>query len=82
MMTNIPLFRHFMGGIYKILRIDVKDSCDGVFLVIYQNIDTKEIWARPVNEFFEILDEEKYSDATQVHRFEPYYDFEEETEIK
>ena len=82
MMTNIPLFRHFNGGLYKILRIDVRDSYDNGFLVIYQNVDTKEIWARPVKEFFEEIDEDRYPDAKQAHRFEPYYDFEEEAEIK
>lgn len=63
------VYKHFKGGLYKTLHI-AKDSTSLTDVVVYQNIDSKEIWVRSLKEFLEVLDTAKYPDATQVHRFE------------
>ena len=48
-------YKHFKGGIYKILNI-AKHSETMEELVIYQDtLDPKLIWARPLNNFQETI---------------------------
>ena len=64
------LYKHFKGHIYKVLAI-AKDSEDESLKVVYQNIDTKEIWVRDYNDFLAVLDNnEKYPNVKQKYRFE------------
>ena len=64
------LYKHFKGHIYKVLAI-AKDSEDESLKVVYQNVDTKEIWVRDYNDFLAVLDNnEKYPNVKQKYRFE------------
>lgn len=60
-------FRHFKGGVYVVLCIS-KDSEDGSFTVIYQNIKSGDIWNRPADEFFGYVEK----NGERFKRFEPY----------
>lgn len=66
-------YRHFKGMIVKVICI-AKDSEDLKELVIYEHIDTKEIWAREKEMFLSKVDKEKYPDIKQINRFEPIND--------
>lgn len=45
------LYKHFKGGIYRLI-------CQGFHsetkepLVVYENVDTREVWVRPRDSFF------------------------------
>lgn len=57
---NLPrpgaLYRHFKGSLYKILHIGY--SAEDVSLqVIYECVDTKEVWVRSLTEFLDILED-------------------------
>jgi hypothetical protein len=74
-MKTGDLYRHFKGGEYVILAIANLESTKGTEneqkLVIYQSKEKKTIWARPMDNFTEVLDREGKS----VLRFEPLNDF-------
>ena len=46
------LYKHFKGGYYRVLMV-AKDTETGEDLVIYKNINDRQIWARPYDMFFE-----------------------------
>ncbi len=46
-----------------------KDSNDLSWVVVYQNVDTKEIWVRNYEEFNSLVDKNKYPDVVQKYRF-------------
>jgi len=62
-------YRHFKGQIMKVICI-AKDSESLKELVIYEHIDTKEIWAREKDMFLSKVDKEKYPNVEQTYRFE------------
>lgn len=62
------LYRHFKGHIYEVLEF-AKDSNDLSWVVVYQNVDTKEIWVRNYEEFNSLVDKNKYPDVVQKYRF-------------
>ncbi len=43
-------------------------------LVIYEELDTQEIWIRPLSMFLSKVDHEKYPEVKQEYRFEEDYD--------
>lgn len=56
--TLIPMrlqrWRHLKtGGLYKILAVALVENGGGDQDVIYQNVDTGQIWSRPHQEFFD-----------------------------
>lgn len=63
------LYKHFKGHIYKVITI-AKDSEDLKTMVVYENIDTHEVWVRPLLEFTSPVDKEKYPEVLQEKRFE------------
>ena len=62
-------YKHFKGHTYRIITI-AKDSNDLKEKVVYQNVDTKEIWVRDYSEFISKVDKEKYPNVKQKYRFE------------
>lgn len=63
------VFRHFKGTTHKIITI-AKNSETLEKLVIYTHDDDNMVWARPIDMFFERVDEEKYPEIKQEYRFE------------
>lgn len=62
-------YRHFKGHIYEIICI-AKQTETLENYVVYQNIETKEIWARELDMFNSLVDNKKYPDIKQKYRFE------------
>ncbi len=63
-------YRHFKGGMYKVVEIAVHSEKADV-LVIYQSVkDPTLVWARPLDMFLSDVDKEKYPLARQDKRFE------------
>lgn len=64
------LYRHFKGGLYRIVTIaQHTETSEG--LVIYRSEeDPSKVWARPMVNFLSPVDKVKYPDATQDMRFE------------
>ena len=63
------LYKNFKGHIYKVLLI-AKDSETLKEKVVYQNIETNELWVRDYNDFLSLVDLKKYPDVKQKERFE------------
>ena len=63
------IYRHFKGHLYRVIGVG-KDSSDLSEKVIYENVDTKEIWIRDKGEFLSLVDSIKYPDVDQKYRFE------------
>ena len=62
-------YRHFKGGMYKVIDIAVHSENAGV-LVIYQSVkDPSLVWARPLDMFLSDVDKEKYPLVRQDKRF-------------
>ena len=70
------LYRHFKGHLYKVINIGYdsekynEENKEDSKVVIYENINTKEVWVRPYNMFNSKVDKEKYPDVNQEYRFE------------
>ena len=63
------IYKHFKGHIYKVIGI-AKDSETLEEKVVYENIDTLELWIRDKKEFLSKVDKNKYPDVEQEYRFE------------
>ena len=70
------IYKHFKGHIYKVVNIGYdsenydENNPDNSRLVVYENIDTKEVWIRPYDMFNSKVDKEKYPEVKQEYRFE------------
>ena len=62
-------YQHFKGHVYEIIAM-AKDSETLNDVVVYQNVDNKEVWVRPLTMFISKVDKEKYPDVKQEYRFE------------
>ena len=63
------LYNHFKGHIYKVICI-AKNTETLEDEVVYEHLDTKETWVRPLSMFNSLVDKEKYPDVKQKYRFE------------
>ena len=63
------IYRHFKGNLYKVIEI-ARNSETLEELVIYKNILSKEVWARPLDNFLSKVDHKKYPNVKQEYRFE------------
>ena len=62
------IYKHFKGHTYKVLTL-AKNSETLEDEVVYQNIETGEVWVRPLLEFVSPVDKNKYPDVKQEMRF-------------
>ncbi len=63
-------FRHFKGKMYQIVTIakDSEDLCD---YVVYQGeYGNHPCWIRKIEDFFSLVDPNKYPDVDQKERFQ------------
>ena len=63
------IYKHFKGHTYKVLTL-AKNSETLEDEVVYQNIDTGEVWVRDKVEFLSLVDKKKYPNVLQEYRFE------------
>ena len=74
------VYKHFKGHIYKVVNIGYdsenydEENPNNSRLVVYENIDTKEVWIRPYDMFNSKVDKDKYPDIKQEYRFEEITD--------
>ena len=66
------LYQHFKGGINRVSYISIHTET-GEQLVIYMNMDTRLVYARPYKMFISKVDKIKYPEATQEYRFEELF---------
>jgi len=59
-------FRHFKGGLYKLVGVGRLASDPAKTMVVYQNESTSELWIRDSNEFHEGV---QWPDGTNAPRF-------------
>ena len=76
------IYKHFKGHIYKVISIGYdsenydENNPDNSRLVVYENIENKQVWIRPYDMFNSLVDKEKYPDVDQTYRFEKIeYDY-------
>lgn len=53
------LYRHFKGNVYEVL-CDAIDTETTERVIVYQDVESKTIWVRPKNMFFETIDRPEY----------------------
>ena len=73
-MRHIPqegeMYRHFKGNEYQIVAV-AEHSEDGSQMVVYKALYGEgKCYVRPLEMFMEMVDKEKYPDASQNYRFE------------
>lgn len=56
---KLGTYRHFKGGMYRALYI-AHDSETCAEMVVYQGIDSDDVWVRPLAMFLETLDKPEY----------------------
>ena len=70
------VYKHFKGHVYKVIAIGYDSekyndaNPEEAKVVVYENVDTKEVWVRPYDMFNSKVDKEKYPDIKQEYRFE------------
>ena len=57
-------YRHYKGGLYKVISIAVHTETDEV-LVVYQGVDNNKVWARPRDMFEDTVE----IDGKIINRF-------------
>ena len=69
-------YKHFKGHTYIILEMAYdsdkynEDNPLDSRMVVYQNVESKQIWVRPYDEFVSEVDHNKYPDVKQKYRFQ------------
>ena len=63
------VYRHVKGTLHEVIGV-AKDSETLEEKVVYNHVDTPQLWIRNKNEFLSEVDHEKYPDVEQKFRFE------------
>ena len=63
------IYRHFKGTYHKVIAL-AKDSETLEEKVIYNHLETGELWIRDKSEFLSEVDKNKYPNINQKYRFE------------
>lgn len=71
------IYKHFKGGIYKVIAIGFDTEIDNRRLVVYESLYDDKVWVRPYEMFISKVDKNKYPDVKQIYRFEEVKDDEE-----
>ena len=69
MVKKGAIYRHFKGGMYKVLCIGYHSETQEK-MVVYRDIETDKVCIRPYDMFISDVDHEKYPDVKQKKRFE------------
>lgn len=70
------IYKHFKGHVYKVIAIGYdsenynEEDPSKSRLVVYQNVESNEVWVRPYDMFNSLVDKKKYPDIKQKYRFE------------
>lgn len=68
--NKASIFKHFKGNIYKV--VTIAKECENLQdMVVYQGqYEDNPCWIREKEDFFGLLDKEKYPNIDQQYRFE------------
>ena len=68
--TEGAVYRHFKGGLYRVLHIATHSETREAYVVYRALYGEGGVWVRPYEMFASEVDHEKYPDVKQVYRFE------------
>ena len=55
-MIDTGLYRHYKGGLYRVLHVAVHTET-GVDMVVYEDYyDDSKVWVRPLGMFYDVID--------------------------
>lgn len=63
------IYKHFKGTFHRVICVG-KDSETLEEMVIYDHVDTGEVWVRKKSSFLSRVDRKKYPLVEQTYRFE------------
>ncbi|MBQ1631408.1 MAG: DUF1653 domain-containing protein [Clostridia bacterium] len=66
------VYRHFKGGLYRVEDVAKHSETLEEYVVYRKLYGDRSLWIRPKAMFLSPVDKEKYPDAMQEYRFEPY----------
>lgn len=68
------IYRHFKGGYYVVHAVASREE-SGEEVVVYQSLQTGQLFTRPLTSFMEKVPEDKENPTGQFHRFERVVEF-------
>lgn len=66
------IFRHFKGDLYLLLFLGKHTETEETLVAYKELYGECKIHFRPIEMFLSPVDKEKYPEATQLYRFEPF----------